>query len=106
MEVQQAKIIGKARGYRDLINVFRAFFEEKQITRETLDGHCGLTDGYSSKLLTNPPLKHFGPTSLTLLLQQSGLELWVVQRADSDIDGVPKRESSRRRIEIPCNGME
>lgn len=98
MQTPDHKIVGKARSYREFINACRALFEEKQITRETLDDHCGFTDGYASKVLTIPPLKNFGDTSLTLFLQRCGLEIWLVQRADSNIDEMPKRERSERRI--------
>lgn len=89
---QPEKVLGRARGYRDLIAVLRAVYEEKQISRDTVDEQCGLPERHASRLLTDPPLKNFGPTSLTLLLQRSGLELWVVQRADSPIDTWPKRK--------------
>lgn len=86
----QPRIIGKARGYRDFIAVLRAFFEEKQITRETIDEHCGLTARHASRLLTTIPLKNFGPTSLTLMLQRNNLELWVVETS-AQPDDLPKR---------------
>lgn len=94
----QPRIIGKARGYRDFIAVLRAFFEEKQITRDTIDEHCGFASKHASHLLTAIPLKNFGPTTLTLMLQRNDLELWVVERpqqAESPFDQLPKR---RRRV--------
>lgn len=93
----QHRIIGKARGYRELITAFRAFFEELEITRETVDEHCGLTARHASKLLTLPPLKNFGPTSLTLMLQRNDLELWLVQRPSPPPADLPKRERPLRR---------
>lgn len=92
MTTQPEKVLGKARGYRDLVRVLRAVYEEKQISRDTVDEQCGLPERHTSSLLTDPPLKNFGPTSLTLLLQRSGLELWIVQRPDSPIDTWPKRK--------------
>lgn len=105
METQH-KVLGKARGYRDLIKVLRAVFEEKQISRDTVDEKCGLPERHSSKLLTDPPLKNFGPTSLTLILGRCGLELWIVQRPDSQIDTWPKRERVECRIRTACTSIE
>lgn len=93
----EPKILGKARGYREFVAILRAFLEEEQITRETLDEHSGLTARHAAKLLTPIPIKNFGPISLTLLLQSCGLELWVVQRPDSPIDELPKARFVRKR---------
>lgn len=93
------KIIGKARSYREFTNTLRAFFEEQQITRETLNDHCGMTGNYASKLLTPIPMKMMGETSLTLLLDRCGLELWIVQREDSVIAELPK---ARRKVHAPA----
>lgn len=87
----QPNILAKTRGYRDLLMAFRAYLEEKEITREALDDHAGLTAGYSSKLFAIPPGKNLGPTSLTLLLRSLGLELWLVEMPRSPCEEAPKR---------------
>lgn len=88
------ELIGKARGYREFIAILRAFYEEHQITRETLDDECGLTARHASRLLAPIPLKNFGFTSLPLVLNECGLELWIM-KVNNKIEDMPKR---RRKL--------
>ncbi len=70
--------LGIIRDYADLIDIVRGRVAELQITHQTLDHVAGLSDGYASKLLCEPPMKCAGPRLIRALLGAVGLKLVAV----------------------------
>lgn len=89
------RVIGTCSEYRDLIELIRARVRELGITHETMDLVCGLPGGYSSKLLSDPPIRRLGVCSLTLVLGGLGLKLIVAEDAEQ-IQRVRPRLTLRR----------
>jgi hypothetical protein len=66
------------RSMPELLAALRARRAELDITLETLDAIAGWTDSYSSKLLSDPPQKNLGWSSLGLGLNALGVMLLMV----------------------------
>lgn len=73
--------------------IIRERADAHSISRRTLDELAGLPDGYSEKLLCEPPLKNIGPMSMIPLAGAVGLELFLVQtpKAMRQVQRAPKR---------------
>jgi hypothetical protein len=63
----------------DIHAALRDRFEALEISRAEIDAAAGLADGYASKLLAAPPIKHFGLMSLFPTLQIAGLRLALIE---------------------------
>jgi hypothetical protein len=74
-----ARQLGVATSYDELHAILRRRADELEVSRLTLDFAGGLTSAHSSKLLSNPPLRRLGPTSLALMLGALGVALVVVE---------------------------
>jgi hypothetical protein len=59
--------------YQDMIAVIRARIEELDVTYSFVDDAAGLQDGYTAKLLTNPPMRRASPYTQFLIYQALGL---------------------------------
>jgi hypothetical protein len=69
----------EVRDYIDLQLALRDRAAELNISRLCIDEVSGLQHGYSAKLLSVPPIKCLGRTSLGPLLQALGLKLIVAE---------------------------
>lgn len=99
------KIIGVARGYKQLIAILRARADEMQITRETTDANGGLPSGYSGKLLSSIPTRIFGQMSLSVMLTLLRIKLIVAIDEDAPKIDLPKRtrRATSRTVPTPVN---
>lgn len=70
------RYLGVVRRLSDLRVPLRQRCAEIQLTRTKLDARAGLADGYSSKLIAG--IKGFGPISLPLILEVTGVVLLAV----------------------------
>lgn len=61
-----------------LHEAFRDRVEDLQVTQLSVDQAGGLQNGYSGKLLCNPPIKSFGRESLPRMLKATGMALILV----------------------------
>jgi hypothetical protein len=59
--VAAPRVVASVSHYHELINAVRDRIVELDITHETLDAVAGLQSGYTSKLLSNPPIRPFTP---------------------------------------------
>jgi hypothetical protein len=73
-----ASIIGEARAYDELIELFRQRCAELGTSMETIDTIAGTSSRYVSKLLCSTPIKNLGPTSMGLLLGALAVKLVLV----------------------------
>src|SRR4051812_15399498 len=61
-----------------LHEAFRDRVEDMDVSRIELDAMAGLTPGYASKLLCDPPMKFVGKETLGKMLKGTGLRLAVI----------------------------
>jgi hypothetical protein len=84
-----------------LHEAFRDRVEDMDVSRLELDAVAGLTPGYSSKLLCDPPMKFVGRETLPKMLKGTGLAIALVvddgSLAAKSAD-VPKRKYKIGRI--------
>src|SRR5258705_9916877 len=71
------------RDYDQLLAALRARAAELEVTHEVLSEASGLCSGYVSKLLCDPPIRHFGRVSLGCFLGAVGLKLAVLEDAEA-----------------------
>jgi hypothetical protein len=71
------------RDYDQLLAALRARAAELELTHEVLDDASGLSSGYASKLLCDPPIRHLGRISLGCFLGAVGLKLVVVEDVEA-----------------------
>jgi hypothetical protein len=82
--------------FNQLLEAIRARRDALLITHHTIDALSGLPDGYTSKLLCDPPMKHLGSISLGLVLGVLGLRL-VVEIDDEALAKIESRLTRRKR---------
>jgi hypothetical protein len=95
--------------YQALVETFRERSEAMEIARLELDRVAGLTTGYSGKLLSRKPRKHFGMTSLGRVLESLGLILIAVEdpaARDKTLACRERFDASNRRIGNQCNSKK
>jgi hypothetical protein len=89
--------------YSDVIRALRDRTDEMQISRGAIDFIGGLSDGYSSKLLSEHPSKILGPMSMGPTLETLGLRLMLVEDTAATARTIERRTpvvSSHQRF---CN---
>jgi hypothetical protein len=89
--------------YNQLLEAIRARRDALGITHHTIDAVSGVADGYASKLLCDPPLKHLGAASLGCILGALGLQLVVTEDPDGFRRVKPmltRRKRPRRMLTI------
>jgi hypothetical protein len=87
--------IAVIRTYDELVAVVRRRIFALNTTFDAVDQAAGLADRHLSKILGPARPKHFGPLSLTLVLQTLGLALVVIE------DG--EQERIRARLTPRCH---
>ena len=92
--MSQSRIVGIAREPAELRRLLRDRAEQLNISRETIDDLACLPDGYSAKLLCEPPVKEIGPKSLWPMLDALGLAFIAVvdERRMIRVTKRPKRK--------------
>jgi hypothetical protein len=65
-----------------LLGAIRQRIDELGITHQTLEAISGVTDGYVSKVLGNPPQKRIQLYTVLLLIEALGLEIRLFERPD------------------------
>jgi hypothetical protein len=78
-----------------LLAALRRRLDELQLTHEIIDHLTGFQNGYSSKLLADPPQRRLGHFSLFVLLQTLGLDMVLVENPQA-LEGL-KNPALRRR---------
>ena len=73
------RVISVASDYAAFLQAIRDRVAELNITHQTLDQISGLQEGYSSKLLCDPPIRRTGPLVLFILLQALGMKLGLLE---------------------------
>jgi hypothetical protein len=66
----------------ELLAALRKRCDELGVTRQTLDTAALLPDGYASKLLCDPPMKHLGALTLWSVLGTLGYRIALVHDPD------------------------
>jgi hypothetical protein len=66
----------------ELLAALRKRCDELGVTRQTLDAAAMLPDGYASKLLCDPPMKHLGALTLWSILGTLGYRIALVHDPD------------------------
>jgi hypothetical protein len=89
--------------YEQLLQAIRNRRDTLLVTHHTLDALSGLPDGYVSKLLCDPPMKHLGAISFGSVLGVLGLRL-VVEVDDEALAKVRARLVKRKRPIRPKAG--
>jgi hypothetical protein len=96
-----------------LLRVVRDRRDELDLSHETIDAIAGLQSGYTSKLLSDPPMRGFGEMSLKALLEALGLRIAVaVIVEDVDLaDRVrarwkPRKRRSTAKPKVPSSGLQ
>lgn len=89
------------RHYGELLTVLRARMTELNISNATLDATAGLQDGYSGKLLCDPPIKRGSWYMIFLVLQALGLQA-TISESPQALEAVknrlvPRKERRSRR---------
>jgi hypothetical protein len=74
-----AELLGTTSDFFGLVRIMRARAEALPLSREKLEDLAGFPSGYCNKLLTDPPAKNMGITSLGKLLKGLALKLQVVE---------------------------
>jgi hypothetical protein len=90
------KALAIVTNYDQLLQAIRARRDALLITHATIDVLSGLPDGYASKLLCDPPMKHCGAVSLGPVLGVLGLRL-VVEVDDEALAKIQSRLVKRKR---------
>lgn len=75
----EPRIIAEVRDSTELRRWLRERADELNLSRETIDDLAKLPDGYTAKLLSDPPMREIGPTSLFPLLDALGLAVALVE---------------------------
>jgi hypothetical protein len=65
----------RIRSRDELLAVIRGRRDQLDIAHVTIDAISGVADGYTSKLLCDPPMKQFGPISLDAILGALALQI-------------------------------
>jgi hypothetical protein len=102
--MSEPKHLATVRNCDELVAVVRARVAELNITHANLDDVSGVQSGYASKLLSDPPIRRFGPMSLGAVLGGLGLKLLVVQDEEALAkvrSRLVERIDGRRRIVTP-----
>jgi hypothetical protein len=73
------RILAVVYEYADLLNALRNRRDELQVSHTTIDDVSGLSSGYSSKVLCDPPIKGLGPVSLGPMLGVLGIKILLVE---------------------------
>jgi hypothetical protein len=73
------RVIAQASDYEAFLNAIRQRVVDLNITHSTLDSISGMQDGYTSKLLADPPIRRIGPLVLYVVLQSLGMKLALVE---------------------------
>jgi hypothetical protein len=91
-----AEPIAVIRNYDDLVDAIRRRIFALDTTFEAANDAAGLPDRYLAKILAAQRPKHFGPMSLTLMLQTLGVALIMVPVDDAELERVRARLAPRR----------
>jgi hypothetical protein len=94
-----ASPIAICRTGEDLHRALRARAEALQIARDRLDEIAGLPSGYSSKLLSFPPIKNLGPVSAFPMIGALGMAVVLIEDAQAMLRVLrsPRRTESHVR---------
>jgi hypothetical protein len=68
--------------YADLVAAVRKRLDQLNLSHETLDALTLLPDGYTSKLLSERPMKHLGPLSW-VIFETLGMTVMLVENSSS-----------------------
>jgi hypothetical protein len=71
------------KSYDDLHHALRARAETLDLSRETIDAISGVSQGYSSRLLSDPPTKRLSFDLVGIFLSALGLRLQLVEDPDA-----------------------
>lgn len=103
------RIVATFDNYLGLVAAVRARLLELDISFETLDEIAGLPLRYASKLLSEEPLKHFGPMSFDSVIGSIGVKVAFIHD-DTAMDRlrrsryfVPKKRAPNR---VPADGKQ
>ena len=77
--------------YLDVIRGLRERADQLQISREAIDDLSGLSDGYSAKLLSIPPVKTIGFMSMSPLFETLGVRLMLVEDTEHTAKTLTRR---------------
>ena len=93
------KVVARVEDVDAIRQIIRTRAEENSLARRVLDELAGLTAGHSEKLLSEPPMKKFGPVSLFPLIGAVGLEVYLVETAAAmrRVHRAPKRDDGKVR---------
>jgi hypothetical protein len=86
-----SRVLAECRTYDEFVVALRARMNSLAGVCEEVDAVAGLPAGYTTKLLAPIPIRHFGRTSLGLMLTVLGLKLVVV----TDGEGLLRRRNTR-----------
>jgi hypothetical protein len=81
--IDAVAILAEIHSVRDLQAVLRQRAEELDVSRETLDSISGLQNGYSAKLLTEPPIRGLGEVSYSALAGALAVRIVVVEDCEA-----------------------
>jgi hypothetical protein len=91
------RLLATMRSEDDLRRALRAYIDELDVPRLELDRVAGLARAHASKLLSLPPVKHFGSVSFWSLAGALGLKLILAVDPESRF---PQKMSKRRRAPV------
>ena len=99
--IAEPTIIGEARDYIELVVALRILADRRGASLMTLDALSGLQSGYCAKILTVPPIRCVGRTSLGPLLKVLGAKLVIVEDPEALAEMksrlLPRRPKGPRR---------
>lgn len=87
-----------------LHEAFRDRVEDLNVSRIELDAVSGLTPGYASKLLSDPPMKMVGLKTLPKILKGTRLKIALIEDNGQALPELPKRKYRIGRIAPSITG--
>lgn len=95
------RVLGEAKTYDDLIEVYRARIAELGVTYATVDDLSGLQSGYVGKILGDGRVKALGPLSMGLLNTTLAIKFVVVEDPVTLLQMAQKWELRIRPASMP-----
>lgn len=86
-----------------LHEAFRDRVEDMDASRLEIDEAAGLTPGYASKLLSDPPMKFVGLKTLPKILKGTRLKIALIEDNGQAMPDVPKRKYRIGRLLDPAS---
>jgi hypothetical protein len=76
---ERPRVIAEFTDYSGMLDAIRARVNELRVHRESLDQHCGLAIGYTSKLVSIRPVRRLGMVSWGPLINGLGLKCQFIE---------------------------